>query len=153
MKRLLIMLSNGACEGWSDRIMQSDLSGTNMQTSSRWNSFTIPHFQSSCRPSISIFISPGPLPANMPGSLTAHLPPSLSTPYHTACMENSFPVEVEHEIRLACRCKCYIGRKSDSHGLHKYNILKGTIRANSDEMHLWVVFLKHKWQIFHTYLQ
>jgi len=64
---------------------------------------TVLHF-----PSISVFkylpASLPPLPTGPPWSLTAHLPPSLSTPHHTACTGNSFPAEVEHEIRLACRC-------------------------------------------------
>ena len=49
-----------------------------------------------------------------PRSLTARPPPSLSTPHRTACTEKSFPAEVEHEIRLACRCWWNIGQNLDS---------------------------------------
>lgn len=48
-------------------------------------------------------VPPPPLPPHLLWSLTARPPPSLSTPHHTACTEKSSPVEVEREIRLACR--------------------------------------------------
>lgn len=75
--------------------------------------FCFPSFHPSLFYVLPSFPSP-PTLRDRPWSLTARPPPSLSTPHRTACTEKSFPVEVEHEIRLACRCCWNIGQNLDS---------------------------------------